>query len=164
MEYWLSLSSPVTLGSAPVNEVLISIDDTFSKADDLFWTRVLCVILTFKFPVFRLVRVKEGSIMQGCTKGTLVFVMVALLVCTTTGSSALAQEVKLEEEPTAEGMIIDFVLLRPMGILSTAVGTVFFIASLPFSAPTGSTGVAFHELVEEPASFAFARPLGEVNY
>lgn len=94
----------------------------------------------------------------------LVFVMVALLVCTTTGSSALARDLKLEEEATAEGMIIDFVLLRPMGIVSTAVGTVFFIASLPFSVPTGSIGVAFHELVAEPASFAFARPLGEVNY
>lgn len=102
--------------------------------------------------------------MQGWTKRSLVLVMVALLVCTTTGFSALAQDPKLEEEATAEGMIVDFVLLRPMGIISTAVGTVFFIASLPFSGPTGSIGVAFQKLVAEPASFTFARPLGEVNY
>jgi hypothetical protein len=102
--------------------------------------------------------------MHGWTKRSLALVMVALLVCMTTGSSALAQAQTLEEEATAEGMIVDFVLLRPMGIVSTAVGTVFFIASLPFSAPTGSIGVAFQKLVTEPASFTFARPLGEVNY
>ena len=102
--------------------------------------------------------------MQGRTKRSLVLVMVALLVCTTTGFSALAQGQKLEEEATAEGIIVDFVLLRPMGIISTAVGTVFFIASLPFSGPTGSIGVAFQKLVAEPAGFTFARPLGEVNY
>jgi hypothetical protein len=101
--------------------------------------------------------------MQGWTKRSLVLVMVALLVCTTTGFSALAQDPKLEEETTAEGIIVDFVLLRPMGIISTAVGTVFFIASLPFSGSTGSIGVAFQKLVAEPASFTFARPLGEVN-
>jgi hypothetical protein len=102
--------------------------------------------------------------MQGWTKRSLVLVMVALLVCTTTGFSALAQDPKLEEETTAEGIIVDFVLLRPMGIISTAVGTVFFIASLPFSGSTGSIGVAFQKLVAEPASFTFARPLGEVNH
>lgn len=101
--------------------------------------------------------------MQGLTKRPLFFVMVALLVCTTTGSSALAQDQNLEEEVTAEGMIVDFVLLRPMGIVSTATGTVFFIASLPFSVPTGSAGVAFQKLVADPASFTFARSLGEVN-
>lgn len=101
--------------------------------------------------------------MQGLTKGSVVFVMVALLVCTPTGSSALAQDQKLEEGATPEGMIVDFVFLRPMGIVSTAVGTVFFIASLPFSVPTGSIGVAFQKLVAEPASFTFARSLGEVD-
>ena len=101
--------------------------------------------------------------MQGRTKSALVFIMVALLACTTTGSSALAQDQKIGEGASAEGMIVDFVLLRPMGIVSTAVGTVFFIASLPFSVPTGSIGVAFQKLVAEPASFTFARSLGEVN-
>ena len=102
--------------------------------------------------------------MQGWTKRSLVLVMVALLVCTTTGFSALAQGQKPGEEATAEGMIVDFALLRPMGIISTAVGMVFFISSLPFSGPTGSIGIAFRKLVAEPASFTFVRPLGEVNY
>ena len=102
--------------------------------------------------------------MRGRTKRSLVFVMVAFLVCTTTGFSALAQEKEYEEDATMEGMIVDFVFLRPMGIVSTALGTGFFFASLPFSVPTGSLGVAFKKLVAEPAIFTFARPLGDVNY
>lgn len=102
--------------------------------------------------------------MHGWKKTSVVFVMVAVLVCTTTGFSAFAQDQKLEEEATAEGIILDFVLLRPLGIAATAVGTVFFIASLPFSVPTGSMGVTFKKLVAEPASFTFARPLGKVIY
>ena len=102
--------------------------------------------------------------MQGWIRKSLVFVMVAVLVCTTTGFSAFAQDKKMEEEATGEGMIADFVLLRPLGIGATAVGTVFFIVSLPFSAPSGSVGVAFRKLVVEPATFTFARPLGKVIY
>ena len=102
--------------------------------------------------------------MHGRTKRSLVFVMVACLVCTTTGFSALAQEKEYEEDATMEGIIVDFVFLRPMGIVSTALGTGFFFASLPFSVSTGSLGIAFKKLVAEPAIFTFARPLGDVNY
>jgi len=90
--------------------------------------------------------------------------MVAALICTTAGFSALAQDQKLQDEATAEGMIADFLFLRPLGIVATAVGTVFFIASLPFSAPSGSVKVAFKKLVVEPANFTFHRPLGRVDY
>ncbi len=102
--------------------------------------------------------------MHGWKKRSLVFVMATVLVCTTAGFSALAQDQELKDDPTPEGMIVDFVLLRPLGIVATAVGTVFFIVSLPFSVPTGSAGKAFHKLVGEPASFTFARPLGQVDY
>ena len=98
------------------------------------------------------------------TKRSLVFVMVAFLVCTTTGFSALAQEKDLEKDATMEGIIVDFVVLRPMGIVSTAIGTGFFFASLPFSVSTGSLGVAFKKLVADPAIYTFARPLGDVYY
>ena len=102
--------------------------------------------------------------MHGRTKRSLVFVMVAFLVCTTSGFSALAQEKEYEKDATMEGIIVDFVFLRPMGIVSTALGTGFFFASLPFSVTTGSLGLAFKKLVAEPAIFTFARPLGDVNY
>ena len=102
--------------------------------------------------------------MHGWTRRSLVVVMVGVLVCTTAGFSAFAQGQKMEEEATPEGIIVDFVLLRPLGIAAAAVGTVFFIASLPFSAPTGSIGVTFKKLVAEPADFTFVRPMGKVTY
>ena len=101
--------------------------------------------------------------MHRWTKRSLVFVMVAALVCTTTGFSAFAGDGIMQDEASAESMIADFVLLRPLGIVATGVGAVFFVVSLPFSGPTGSVGVAFDKLVAEPASFTFVRPLGQVD-
>jgi hypothetical protein len=100
--------------------------------------------------------------MHGWIKRSLAFIMVAVVIWTTTGSWAFAQDQTLHEEASAEGIIIDFALLRPLGVAATVVGTGFFVASLPFSVITGSTGVAFRKLVAEPASFTFARPLGKV--
>ena len=102
--------------------------------------------------------------MHRWSKRSLVLVMVAALVCTTTGFSALAQDQKLEGEVTAEAMIADFLILRPLGFAAFLVGTVFFIASLPFSWPSGNAGEARQKLMEEPASFTFARPLGQIDY
>ena len=90
--------------------------------------------------------------------------MIAALVLTATGFPALAQE----EEPggigSAEAMIGDLVLVRPLGITATAVGTVFFVASIPFSIPGRNTKAAFRKLVAEPVVFTFARPLGHLEY
>ncbi|UCD87260.1 MAG: hypothetical protein JSV01_05745 [Desulfobacterales bacterium] len=101
--------------------------------------------------------------MQRWTKRSLVLVMVVVFVCTTPGFSALAWDARVQDEASAESMIADFLLLRPLGIAATGVGSVFFVVSLPFSAPTGSLKTAFDKLVAEPASFTFARPLGKVD-
>jgi hypothetical protein len=71
-------------------------------------------------------------------------------------------EVRLQQ-PRAETMILDLVLLRPMGLIGTALGTAAFIISLPFSLPTKSADQAAYKLVVDPAKFTFARPLGEVE-
>ncbi|MFB0521764.1 MAG: hypothetical protein ACETWD_10120 [Desulfatiglandales bacterium] len=67
------------------------------------------------------------------------------------------------EGATAEKMIADLLLLRPLGIVATVMGTAFFIVSLPFSVPGGNTKAAFQKLVTDPAKFTFDRPLGEVE-
>ena len=77
--------------------------------------------------------------------------------------SAFAQDLKVQDEASAESMMADFVFLRPLGIVATAVGVVFFVASIPFSAPTGSAGKAFDKLIADPAYFTFARPLGQID-
>jgi len=78
-------------------------------------------------------------------------------------SSALAQDQSLFEENSAEQMVFDFFLVRPLGIAVTAVGTAVFIVSLPFSASGGNVKEAFCKMIAEPAQFTFARPLGNLN-
>ncbi|MEA1901371.1 MAG: multidrug transporter [Thermodesulfobacteriota bacterium] len=77
-------------------------------------------------------------------------------------SSALAQDQSFEEN-SSEKMFVDFLFLRPLGIVVTAVGTVMFIASLPFSASGGNINEAFLKMMAEPAKFTFARPLGDLS-
>ena len=66
-----------------------------------------------------------------------------------------------EDEPSAEAITLDVVLIRPVGILSLAAGTGIFVISSPFAIITGSTKTAAKKLVVEPYKFTFERPLGE---
>lgn len=61
-------------------------------------------------------------------------------------------------------MVLDLLILRPLGLLTTGVGSLAFVVSLPFTLPSGSTGAAACELVREPFAYTFSRPLGELNF
>ena len=99
--------------------------------------------------------------MQKTTKHSLVFVLIASLVFVPFGASVLAEEKNIDEGISAEAMVADFVFVRPLGIVAVAVGSVFFIASLPFSLLGGNSKDAAKKLVIEPAKFTFSRPLGD---
>ena len=60
-------------------------------------------------------------------------------------------------------MLLDVFLLRPLGIAATVLGTAAFIVALPFSLPTRSADDAAKALVVKPATYTFARPLGQVE-
>ena len=62
---------------------------------------------------------------------------------------------------SGEAMIADLVFVRPLGIVAVAVGSVFFIVSLPFSLLGGNSKEAATKLVYDPANFTFSRPLGD---
>lgn len=64
-------------------------------------------------------------------------------------------------EPSAESIVFDVLLVRPLGVAATAVGTVIFVAGLPFTVPTMSVGTAAKKLVAEPFVFTFGRPVGD---
>jgi hypothetical protein len=66
-----------------------------------------------------------------------------------------------KEEKTSEGMIVDLVAARPIGLVATLGGAVVFLISWPFSALGGNTDEAWETLVAEPAVYTFQRPLGE---
>jgi hypothetical protein len=60
-------------------------------------------------------------------------------------------------------MITDMVVIRPACFVATAIGSAFFVVSLPFSAMSRSTKKAAHALVTTPAKATFTRPLGDMD-
>ena len=94
------------------------------------------------------------------------FLLAAVLLFTWAASPALAKEKQYitGEDRNAVSMMFDLVLLRPLGLVATVVGTAFFVVSLPFSALGGNTGEAAKKLVVEPAKYTFSRPLGAEDY
>jgi hypothetical protein len=68
------------------------------------------------------------------------------------------------DKPSAEEMLFDVLLVRPLGLMTTIMGIGFFTVSLPFSVTGGNTGDVFGELVAGPAAFTFSRPVGELDY
>ncbi len=61
----------------------------------------------------------------------------------------------------ATDIIVDVLLVRPLSLAATAVGTAVFIASLPFSVPSGSVNDTARTLVAEPFKYTFSRPIGD---
>ena len=94
------------------------------------------------------------------------FLLAAVLLFTWAASPALAKEKEsiTGEDRNAVSMMFDLVLLRPLGLAATVVGTAFFVVSLPFSILGGNTGEAAKKLVVEPAKYTFSRPLGAEDY
>jgi hypothetical protein len=60
-------------------------------------------------------------------------------------------------------MLVDLVVLRPIGLVSTVVGGAVFVLGLPFTLPSGSVGESACELVKRPAAYTFTRPLGDFD-
>jgi hypothetical protein len=58
-------------------------------------------------------------------------------------------------------IILDLVVLRPVGLVATVAGVIIFVGSLPISLPTWSVGKAFNALVAKPAAYTFWRDLGD---
>lgn len=56
---------------------------------------------------------------------------------------------------------VDILLVRPVSLVATVIGTAVFIVSLPFSIPSQSVGATARTLVAEPFNYTFTRPIGE---
>ncbi len=96
-------------------------------------------------------------------KKSLVIVTIAAMLIAPFASTAVAEEYFEKEDPSGGMMIYDFILVRPVGIVATAVGGVFYIISLPFSALGGNTDEAAQALVKDPVAYTFKRPLGDFS-
>jgi len=59
------------------------------------------------------------------------------------------------------GVIVDAILVRPVCLAATAIGSALFVISLPVAAVSKSVKPAAHALVLRPARATFTRPLGD---
>jgi hypothetical protein len=91
----------------------------------------------------------------------LIIVIIATMMIIPFSATALAEEYFEKEDPSGGAMMFDLVAVRPVGIVATAIGAVFFVVSWPFSALGDNVGEASEKLVKEPAAYTFKRPLGE---
>lgn len=64
------------------------------------------------------------------------------------------------EDPTAIAMAADLVVVRPLMLAVTAVGSVIWVLGLPFSAAGGNVAASADTLVIGPAKTTFVRCLG----
>jgi hypothetical protein len=56
-----------------------------------------------------------------------------------------------------EWSAIDLIVARPIGVVAGILGTAVFIASLPFTIPTGGVGDAANMFIVQPFQFSFTR-------
>ncbi len=94
-------------------------------------------------------------------KKSLVIAIITALLIVPFASTGLAEEYFEREDPSGGMMIFDFIVVRPVGIVATLVGSVFYVISLPFSLLGENSEEAGEALFNEPAAYTFKRPLGE---
>ena len=96
-------------------------------------------------------------------KKSLILVMIAAMLMMSSATTALSAEYFESEDPSGGAMMFDLAVVRPVGIVATAIGCLFFVVSSPFSALGGNIDIAGEKLVKDPAKYTFKRPLGDFN-
>ena len=67
------------------------------------------------------------------------------------------------DKPSGAAMLVDGVVIRPLGIVATLIGSAVFVVTLPFSFFGDNVADAAQSLVKDPAKMTFVRPLGEFD-
>ncbi|WP_444985570.1 hypothetical protein [Halomonas mongoliensis] len=92
-------------------------------------------------------------------KRTFIFVLLALVAMLGT-SPAMAQQQRMEAQPSGGAMVADALIARPLLAVATVAGTAVFLVSLPFTALGGGVDTAAEALIKTPAEATFRRCLG----
>lgn len=93
-------------------------------------------------------------------KALITSLSLAVFLAVSLPGAALANESGTESGDDV-AIILDLVILRPVGLVATVAGVIIFVGSLPISLPTWSVGKAFNALVARPAVYTFWRDLGD---
>lgn len=68
------------------------------------------------------------------------------------------------DSPPGEVVLLDALVVRPIGIGACAVGLVGALLTMPFAAMSHSTDRVQQSLIREPFEYTFTRPLGDLEY
>lgn len=85
----------------------------------------------------------------------------ALAVLLAASFPVLADDSNTVSGDKTTDMVVDVLVVRPLGLVTTAVGAVLTVVALPFTLPSGSVKESAQFMVIEPAEYTFKRPLGE---
>ena len=88
-------------------------------------------------------------------KNLVIFSAVALLM--------FARPTQAAAETDGGAIIADVLIARPACLVATAVGSVFFVLSLPFALASKSVDHTADTLVVQPARATFTRSLGDFD-
>ncbi|HTN33939.1 MAG TPA: hypothetical protein VL091_08035 [Marinobacter sp.] len=86
--------------------------------------------------------------------------LMATLAACLLAFSSIGHAKAVDESPSALAMTGDALLVRPVLLATTIVGSVVYLVSLPFSLLGGNAGEAGEVLVVGPAEATFVRCLG----
>ncbi len=76
------------------------------------------------------------------------------------GWEAAYPEEELRGEPSGELILFDVLILRPLGLAATALGTAGAVVTAPLAAQTCEWDLVERKLIREPYNYTFCRPLG----
>jgi hypothetical protein len=94
------------------------------------------------------------------TKQFLIFLAIAALISVTFGSATAAQGNAETDDKDPGSMTFDLLVVRPLGMFATLLGSAAFVVSLPFSAMGDNIEPAYEKMIEAPVLYTFYRPLG----
>lgn len=76
---------------------------------------------------------------------------------------AYTPRVSAIEDGSAEAIAADILVVRPLCLATTIVGSALFIVALPVTAMSKSTRQTARALVVRPARATFTRPIGDMT-
>ena len=86
-----------------------------------------------------------------------------LLICSlvlSLNSFVLAKD-NSSGDPSTGAVVLDILVLRPLGFCGTILGASAFVISLPVTVPFKKMDEVSKMLIMEPYDYTFRRPLGE---
>lgn len=99
--------------------------------------------------------------MKPDTRRTLLAAGLLSLLLAATPLQGLAYDDGTVTGDKGSDMLIDLVVLRPLGAVTTVVGAAVWVVALPFTIPTGQVAESGRAMVGRPAEYTFNRPLGD---